>query len=68
MTPSGLQQLKDEHRFLLTRERPAVTRVVAWAASNTIAATTPTIITASGGCTRSIGGFAFSRNESMPRK
>jgi hypothetical protein len=25
---------KDEHRFLLTRERPAVTKVVAWAASN----------------------------------
>ena len=25
ITPSGLQRLKDEHRFLLTRERPAVT-------------------------------------------
>ena len=34
ITPSGLQRLKDERRFLLTRERPAVTRVVAWAASN----------------------------------
>src|SRR4030088_552140 len=34
MTPGGLQRLKDEHRFLLTRERPAVTEVVAWAASN----------------------------------
>ena len=34
ITPSGLQRLKDEHKFLLTRERPAVTRVVAWAASN----------------------------------
>jgi transcription elongation factor GreB len=34
ITPSGLQRLKDEHRFLLTRERPAVTKVVAWAASN----------------------------------
>ena len=34
ITPDGLQRLKDEHRFLLTRERPAVTRVVAWAASN----------------------------------
>src|SRR4030081_294645 len=33
-TRSGLQRLKDEHRFLLTRERPAVTEVVAWAASN----------------------------------
>src|SRR6185369_14323638 len=34
ITPGGLQRLRDEHRFLLTRERPAVTRVVAWAASN----------------------------------
>ena len=34
ITPSGLQRLKDEHRFLLARERPAVTKVVAWAASN----------------------------------
>ena len=34
ITPSGLQRLKDEHRFLLARERPAVTQVVAWAASN----------------------------------
>src|SRR6202166_1032346 len=34
ITPSGLQRLKDEHRFLLTRERPAVTEVGAWAASN----------------------------------
>jgi len=34
ITPNGLQRLKDEHRFLLTRERPAVTRVVAWAAGN----------------------------------
>ena len=34
ITPGGLQCLKEEHRFLLTRERPAVTKVVAWAASN----------------------------------
>ena len=34
ITPAGLQRLQDERRFLLTRERPAVTRVVAWAASN----------------------------------
>jgi transcription elongation factor GreB len=33
-TPAGLQRLKDEHAFLLNRERPAVTQVVAWAASN----------------------------------
>ena len=34
ITPSGLQRLVEERRFLLTRERPAVTQVVAWAASN----------------------------------
>ena len=34
ITPSGLQRLKDELRFLLVRERPAVTQVVAWAAGN----------------------------------
>jgi transcription elongation factor GreB len=34
ITPSGLQRLLDERRFLLTRERRAVTQVVAWAASN----------------------------------
>src|SRR3974377_1472945 len=34
ITPDGLQRLRDEHRFLLTRERPAVTQVVAWAAGN----------------------------------
>jgi len=34
ITPKGLQRLRDELRFLLTRERPAVTQVVAWAAGN----------------------------------
>src|ERR1700752_644789 len=34
ITPGGLQRLRDERRFLLTRERRAVTAVVAWAASN----------------------------------
>jgi transcription elongation factor GreB len=34
ITPAGLQRLKDEHRFLMNRERPAVTQIVAWAASN----------------------------------
>jgi len=34
ITPGGLQRLRDELRFLLTEERPAVTEVVAWAASN----------------------------------
>ena len=30
ITPSGLRRLREEHRFLITRERPAVTQVVAW--------------------------------------
>src|SRR3954463_9785335 len=34
ITPAGLQRLKDEYKFLLNRERPAVTQVVAWAAGN----------------------------------
>jgi transcription elongation factor GreB len=34
ITPAGLRRLKDEHAFLLNRERPAVTQVVAWAAAN----------------------------------
>ena len=34
ITPAGWQRLKDEHRFLMNRERPAVTKAVAWAASN----------------------------------
>jgi transcription elongation factor GreB len=34
ITPAGLQRLKDEHSFLLSRERPALVEVVAWAASN----------------------------------
>jgi transcription elongation factor GreB len=34
ITPGGLRRLRDELRFLLARERPAVTQVVAWAAGN----------------------------------
>ena len=34
ITPAGFERLKDEHRFLLSRERPAMVEVVAWAASN----------------------------------
>ncbi len=34
ITPGGLARLKDEHRFLLTKDRPAVTEVVTWAAGN----------------------------------
>src|ERR1700734_4184623 len=34
ITRGGLERLKDENRFLLTRDRPAVAEVVAWAAGN----------------------------------
>ncbi|MGD0442908.1 MAG: transcription elongation factor GreB, partial [Edaphobacter sp.] len=34
ITPGGLERLKEEHRFLLTKDRPAVAEVAAWAASN----------------------------------
>jgi transcription elongation factor GreB len=34
ITPGGFERLRDELWFLLTKERPAVTEVVAWAASN----------------------------------
>ena len=34
ITPGGLERLKDEHRFLLNRDRPAVAEIVAWAAGN----------------------------------
>ena len=34
ITPAGLKRLKDEHAYLLNRERPAVTQIVAWAAGN----------------------------------
>jgi transcription elongation factor GreB len=34
ITPGGLKRLNDERHFLLTKDRPAVVEVVAWAASN----------------------------------
>ena len=34
ITPGGIERLKEERQFLLTKERPAVVQVVAWAASN----------------------------------
>lgn len=34
ITPGGIERLKDEVHFLLSKERPAVVGVVAWAASN----------------------------------
>src|SRR3954466_13709371 len=60
ITRSGLQRLKDEHWFLLTRERPAVAEVVAWAASNGDRSENADYQYASGDCGRSMGGFGFS--------
>lgn len=34
ITPGGLERLKEEHQFLLTKDRPVVTELVAWAAGN----------------------------------
>lgn len=34
ITPGGIERLKAEREFLLTKDRPAVVEVVAWAASN----------------------------------
>ena len=34
ITPSGLERLREERQFLLTKDRPAVVEVVAWAAGN----------------------------------
>ena len=34
ITPGGLERLKEEHRFLLNKDRPAVAEVVSWAAGN----------------------------------
>jgi transcription elongation factor GreB len=34
ITPGGLERLREEHLFLLNKDRPAVAVVVAWAASN----------------------------------
>ena len=60
ITPNGLQRLRDELRFLLTRERPAVTQVVAWAAGNGDRSENADYqVPANGGCARSIGAFAF---------
>ena len=68
ITPSGLQRLKDEHQFLLTRERPAVVEVVAWAASNGERSDNADYRYGKRRCGRSMGGFAFLRSESKPRK
>ena len=69
ITPGGLQRLRDEHRFLLTRERPAVTQVVAWAASNGDRSENADYPYGKRRLRRiGFGGFTFSRNGSTPRK
>jgi transcription elongation factor GreB len=34
ITPAGMERLNEERHFLLSKDRPAVVQVVAWAASN----------------------------------
>ena len=34
ITPSGFERLKEEREYLITKDRPAVVEVVAWAAGN----------------------------------
>ena len=66
ITPSGLQRLRDELRFLLTRERPAVKDVVAWAAGNGDRSENADYQDGNGGYARSMGGFTFSRSGLTP--
>ena len=68
ITRSGLQRLKDEHRFLLTRERPAVAEVVAWAASNGDRSENADYQYGKRRLRQIDGRFAFSPSESKPRK
>src|ERR1700692_811318 len=68
ITPTGLQRLKDERRFLLTRERPAVTRVVAWAASNGDRSENADYQYNKRRLRQIDGRIAFSRSESLPRE
>ena len=68
ITQSGLQRLKDEHRFLLTRERPVVTDVVAWAASNGDRSENADYQYGKRRLREIDGRIRFSRSELMPRK
>ncbi len=68
ITRCGLKRLKDEQRFLLTRERPAVTEVVAWAASNGDRSENADYQYGKRRLRQIDRGFAFSRSESNPRK
>ena len=68
ITPSGLQRLHDEHRFLLSRERPAVTEVVKWAASNGDRSENADYQYGKRRLRQIDGRFAFSGSESKLRK
>jgi transcription elongation factor GreB len=59
ITPGGIERLKDERHFLLTKDRPAVVEVVAWAAGNGDRSENADYqSTASDDCGRSMDGFA----------
>ena len=68
ITRGGLQRLKDEHRFLLTRDRPAVAEVVAWAASNGDRSENADYQYGKRRLRQIDGQFAFSQSEWKPRK
>src|ERR1700733_11164160 len=68
ITRSGLQRLKDEQGFLLTRERPAVTEVVAWAASNGDRSENADYQYGKRRLRQIDGRIRFARSESKPRK
>src|SRR5580698_7818863 len=68
ITRGGLERLKDEHRFLLTRDRPAVAEVVAWAAGNGDRGKNADYQYGKRRLRQIDGGIAFSRSESKPRK
>ena len=58
ITPGGIERLKDERHFLLTKDRPAVMEVVAWAAGNGDRSENVNYQYSSDDCGRSMDGFA----------
>ena len=65
ITPGGLERLKDEHRFLLMRDRPAVAEVVTWAAGNGDRSENADYQYGKGGCGGSMAD-SLSTKESKP--
>jgi transcription elongation GreA/GreB family factor len=68
ITPIGLERLKDEHRFLLTRERLAVVEVVAWAAGNAVRSENADYRYGKRRLRQIDGRIRFLASESKPRK